>query len=715
MVPADVRLTRSARLKVDESSLTGESVPVEKDARVAVEAQAPLYERADMAFAGTLVSSGTCQGLVVRTGGDTELGKISSLVKKAKGETPLEKRIGRLSLQISAVFISLILFYFFYEYLILRGDLLDTLLVAATLAVAAVPEGLPASVAILLGMGAKRMAGRKALVRKLSAVEALGSCAVICCDKTGTLTRNELRLMEVRSADGSGSFAAADFSGANAFSKLLMVGVLCNDASYAYGEGIGDSVDVAFLEHASKLGLDLQRTRSGYPRKTEVPFDSGSKMMITTHELGRDELVCLKGAPEVVLGKCDSVETSTGADIIDPLMRRELLAEEHRFSDEGLKVVALAYSIGGLGGFVFLGMAGFLDAEREGAREAVSELKAAGVKVVMITGDGLAAAKAIATRLGIYTEGENVISGAELEKATPQHLAGELGRTSVFYRTSPENKLKILEGYKAADVFVAMTGDGVNDSPALKAANVGVAMGERGTEVAKETADLVLLDDNISTIAAAVEEGRGIFNNIRKAVALLLAANMAELAIVTLVSFAGLPTPLLPVHLLWINLVTDIVPILPLALDPPSQHLMRSPPVKASEPILTRGNWLVIALTTVYFTAVSVFLFDAELGLGVQSARGLVFSLVVVAELFMILMFRAFYDRAWQWNRWLIISLVGIFILQLVVTEVAPVASLFQIDSLSLLQWLQILLICLPIIVATAALSFMKRFKKATA
>jgi Ca2+-transporting ATPase len=284
-----------------------------------------------------------------------------------------------------------------------------------TLAVAAVPEGLPASVAILLGMGAKRMASRKALVRKLSAVEALGSCAVVCSDKTGTLTKNELQLVRAEAADGSTSPSGTSFASSNAYGKMLAAGVLCNDASFAYGEGIGDPVDVAFLKFASSKGVDLQGTRSRLPRRTEIPFDPTSKYMVTTHMLEKEELVCIKGAPEVVIRKCDTVEGAGGVDIIDPELRNRLLAQERRFGEEGLKTVALAYSLGGQGGFTFLGLAGFLDEEKEGAREAVALLHRAGVRVVMITGDAFSTAKAIASRLGIYSASDTAISGTELE------------------------------------------------------------------------------------------------------------------------------------------------------------------------------------------------------------------------------------------------------------------------------------------------------------
>lgn len=712
MVPADVRLLKSTRLRTDESSLTGESVPVDKDWKALVEESAPIYERSNMVFSGTLVSSGTCLGLVVQTGRSSELGKISALIEKARGATPLERRVEKLSVQISAVFVALIMVYFIYDYVFLGSDLLETLLVAATLAVAAVPEGLPASVAILLAMGAKRMASRKALVRKLTAVEALGSCAVVCCDKTGTLTKNELKLVRIQTFGDSAVASEGDFLRASAFAKLLTVGVLCNDASYAYGEGIGDAVDVALLKFAASNGMDVQKVRSRYPRRAEQPFDATLKLMITTNALDDHDLVCVKGAPEAVIRKCDSVEMPEGTGAIGEDVRLRILDYERQFGEDGLKTIALAYSAGG-GGLTFLGLAGFLDEEREGAADAIRKLHEAGVQVVMITGDSASTAKAIASRLGIYTGTENIISGAELGKLSPDELAKELPRTVVFCRTTPEQKLSILEGYKRAGIFVAMTGDGVNDAPALKAANVGVAMGERGTEVAKETADLVLLDDNISTVAAAVEEGRGIFNNIRKAVTLLLAANLAEIAIVTITGFAGLPTPLLPVHLLWINLVTDIIPVLPLAGDPPAPGLMKAAPLRVKDSIVSAKAWLAIILTSIYFSAAGIFLFYYELPFGEPSARGVVFTLIVTAELFMVLMFRAFYDRAWQTNRPLLFSLIFVFLLQVAVTEIPSVSGLFKIDGLLPYQWLQLLVLCLPIVAATVYFAFGKRFKKA--
>jgi len=703
MVPADVRLVRSTKLKMDESSLTGESVPVDKEASAVMPPDSPIYERRNMAYSGTLVTGGAALAVVVETGRRTELGKISALVEKARGETPLERRVGRLSLQISAIFIALILVYFIYDLVVVGSDLIETLLVAATLAVAAVPEGLPASVAILLAMGAKRMASKKALVRKLSAVEALGSCAVVCCDKTGTLTKNELFLVRAQPSDPSRTPGGEDFASSRGLAKMLTVGVLCNDASFAYGEGIGDAVDVAILKFASSVGMNIQRTRSLHPRRAEVPFDATSKLMLTTHDAGDGTLVCVKGAPEAVLKKCEFIETEKGAIPLDDGMRRAVLEDEARMGGEGLKSIAFAYSLGE-GGFTFLGLAGFLDEEREGAVEAIRKLHEAGVRVVMITGDSEATAKAIARRLGLYTGVEGTISGAELDRLTPEELAGELDRATVFYRTTPEQKLKILEGYKRAGVFVAMTGDGVNDAPALKAANVGVAMGKRGTEVAKETADLVLLDDNVSTIAGAVEEGRGIFNNIRKVVALLLAANLSEIAIVTLAGFMGLPSPLLPVHLLWINLVTDIIPVLPLAMDPPAPRLMKSPPLRAQESVMTWQSWAAVAVAAIYFSAASIWLYIYELPFGLPSARGIVFSLIVVEELFMVLLFRALYDRRWQRNVWLALSLFLAFILQLVVTEVPALANLFRIDSLAPLQWAQLLALCLPLASATVLL-----------
>ncbi len=579
LVPADLRLHEVAQLRVDESALTGESVTVEKSQQPLPVGERPLGDRLNMAFKGTLVTHGRAEGLVVATGAHTELGQVATLLGGAETRaTPLQLRLAAFGKRLSMVVLAICALIFAIG--VLRGEpLLLMALTAISLAVAAIPEALPAVVTVLLALGARRLVTVNALVRRLPSVETLGSVSVICSDKTGTLTLNRMQLREHR------AWGVPD-------EAMWAALVLCNDASAGADGWIGDPTETALLQAARDAGLDVAALQKERPRRHEWPFDADRKRMSTLHTHEGGWRAYVKGAPESVLPRC------TGGAELD-----EALSTAQAWAASGMRVLAVAQRDGSDDvvavdsdafeqGLTLLGLVGLIDPPRPEARAAVAECLAAGVRPVMITGDHPATALAIARDLGIAAgEGSEVLTGAELARLDAAALAGAVQRVSVYARMDPAQKIRIVQALQAQGQFVAMTGDGVNDAPALRSADIGVAMGKGGTDVAREASSLVLLDDNFATIVGAVREGRRIFDNIRKFIRYALTGNSGEIWVLFLAPLLGMPIPLLPIHILWVNLVTDGLPGLALAAEPAERGVMQRPPRPPQESVFAHGLW----------------------------------------------------------------------------------------------------------------------------
>ncbi len=582
LVPADLRLHEVAQLRVDESALTGESVTVEKSPAHLPPGDRPLGDRLNMAWKGTLVTHGRAAGLVVATGARTELGQVATLLgDEPQRATPLQKRLAAFGKRLSVVVLALCSVIFAIG--VLRGEpVLLMALTAISLAVAAIPEALPAVVTVLLALGARRLVNVNALVRRLPSVETLGSVSVICSDKTGTLTQNRMEVRELRSFDGTAEAA---------WTAL----VLCNDAVVSGDGWVGDPTETALLAGARAAGLDVAAVQQAHPRQQEWPFDADRKRMSTLHAQGTGWRACVKGAPESVLPRCRPTAATAAA-----------LALAQAWAADGLRVLAVAQrdgdgdaDRGAVDADAFerdlqlLGLVALIDPPRPEARAAVAECRAAGVRAVMITGDHPATALAIARDLGIAPPAPDgrAVTGSELAAMDEDVLEATVQRVSVYARMDPAQKIRIIKALQARGQFVAMTGDGVNDAPALQAADIGVAMGRGGTDVAREASSLVLLDDNFATIVGAVREGRRIFDNIRKFIRYALTGNSGEIWVLFLAPLAGLPIPLLPIHILWVNLVTDGLPGLALAAEPAERGVMQRPPRPPQESVFAHGLW----------------------------------------------------------------------------------------------------------------------------
>ena len=562
VVPADLRLTEAVRLKIDEAALTGESVPVDKSVAPVAEADAPLGDRRNMGYKGTVVSYGRGRGIVVATGMATELGRIATLLAAEEdNKTPLQKRLARFGGRLAMVVLAICAIIFVTG--LLRGEPpVLMFLTAVSLAVAAIPEALPAVVTISLALGAYRMVQKNALIRRLPAVETLGSITYICSDKTGTLTENRMRV-EVCYADGK--LSRLDESPGTTAQRLFTAIALCNDAVAAGREISGDPTEVALYEAAVRAGFDKAVLEAASPRLAELPFDSERKRMTTFHRLGDEIVAFSKGAPETMLRRCAWQLDAAG---LAPLESDKLHQATERMAADDLRVLAVAYRVwpelpdlkDGAAierELVFVGLVGMIDPPRREAREAVATCRSAGITPVMITGDHPATARAVAHRLDIIADGGEVMTGRQLAHLSDEDLASRVQHIRVYARVDPEQKIRIVKTLQECGEYVAMTGDGVNDAPALKRADIGVAMGRGGTDVAREASDMVLLDDNFATIVAAVRAGRRIYDNIRRFIKYALTTNSGEIWIIFLAPFLGLPIPLLPLHILWINLVTD--------------------------------------------------------------------------------------------------------------------------------------------------------------
>ena len=648
IVPADLRLIEAAQLKLGEAALTGESVPVSKQVETLADAALPLGDRRNMAFKGTAVTYGRGRGVVIAAGMETELGKIASaLASVGDGRTPLQQRLAQFGHRLALTALAICAIIFVAG--LLRGEPpLLMLLTALSVAVAAIPEALPAVVTILLALGARKMVQHNALVRRLPAVETLGSVTYICADKTGTLTRNEMRV-ETLFADGR--FATPDEAGArDPWMTLFTALAQCNDANLGSDrQWLGDPTEVALALAAADTGRDKATLDRDAPRVAELPFDSERKRMTTLHRHGPGFVAYTKGAPESVLNRCTAMLTAGGRA---ELQRQDLLASAEQMAADGLRVLAVAVRDWPTlpqtldaevieDDLTLLGLVGMLDAPRPEATAAVALCRTAGIVPVMITGDHPATARAVARRTGIVGDDTKVLTGAQLAALSEQTLADRIADVRVYARVDPAQKIRIVQGLQAKGEFVAMTGDGVNDAPALRQADIGIAMGKTGTDVAREAASLVLLDDNFATIVAAVREGRRIFDNIRKFIRYAVTTNAAEIWTIFLAPFLGLPMPLLPIQILWINLVTDGLPGLAIAAEPAEHGIMQRPPRPPKESIFAHGMWQHIVWVSLAMAGIALFTQAYAIDAGSPNWQTMVFTVLTLSQMAHVLAIRS--------------------------------------------------------------------------
>lgn len=641
---ADGRLLECHNLQVNESSLTGESLAVEKQAEaMETEGAVPLGDQSNMIFSGSLIIQGRAVMVATATGMHTEIGKIAALMN-ATGEkkTPLQISLDRFSGHLAAVIMGICALVFVLS-LYRKMPVLDSLMFAVALAVAAIPEALGSIVTIVQAMGTQRMARENAIIKDLKAVESLGCVSVICSDKTGTLTQNKMTVEEFF-ADGE-LMAPGQISMYRKAGRYLVYGfTLANDARLQGEEGIGDPTELALLEMAARAGADSEELRREMPRLEELPFDSERKLMSTVHMCDGQRVLFTKGAMDVILDRTGELMTKNGAIPMTPAWRQRLQEQNRAWSEKGLRVLAVAYrpleemeccSPEAENGYVFLGMAAMMDPPRIESRPAVLSARRAGIRPVMITGDHKITAMAIAGKIGIMEEEDLALTGLELDAMKEEELDEKLENISVYARVSPEHKIRIVDAWQRKGCIVAMTGDGVNDAPALKKADIGVAMGITGTEVSKDAASMILTDDNFATIIKAVANGRNVYRNIRHAVQFLLSGNMAGIFSVLYTSLFDLPMPFAPVHLLFINLLTDSLPAIAIGMEPQEDGLLRQPPRDPKEGILTREFLLRILLQggLIAFCTMTAFHLGLETG-GAGTASTMAFAALTLARLF---------------------------------------------------------------------------------
>jgi calcium-translocating P-type ATPase len=671
-VPADLRLIRARSLKLDEAALTGESVPVDKDTTAAA-ADAALGDRHSMAFSGTFVASGSGAGVVVGTGSATELGRISTLLGDViQLRTPLIRQMDQFARQITLVTLAGSAAVFLFAVALRGYSVADAFMAVVGLAVAVIPEGLPAVMTITLAIGVRRMAARHAIIRRLPAVEALGSVTTICSDKTGTLTRNEMTVQSVVSAGQRFTVAGVGYAPVGAIEppddpvlgEIVLAALLCNDAQLRPTEGgwaiEGDPMEAALLVLAAKAGQQADTVRGRFRRVDEIPFDAQHRYMATLHlGVAGDPIVHVKGAPERVLEMCRTQLAAPGEAPLEPERWHRAIEAQAADGQRVLAVAALRLAqppdrlaMAAIEGrMVFLGLLGLIDPPRPEAVTAVQDCRTAGIAIKMITGDHAATALAIARQLGLADE-PRAVTGRELDNLDPAGLRRVAGEATVFARTSPEHKLRLVEALQAEGAVVAMTGDGVNDAPALKRADVGVAMGRRGTEAAKEVAAMVLADDNFASIAAAVREGRTVYDNLMKVVAWTLPTNGAEALAVIGAILLGLTLPLTPVQILWVNLLTASALGMTLAFEPTEPGTMRRPPRRPDDPILSAVlAWRILFVSLLAAGAVfALFLGALERGLPLETARTIAVNLLVALEIAYLFSVRYVHGSSLTWQ-----------------------------------------------------------------
>ncbi len=754
-VPADCRVIEQMNLKADESVLTGESLPVEKISEVlsaAAGKAVPVAERRNMLFSGTVVVYGHCKAVVVSTAGQTEFGKIAEMLEVAEEETPLQKRLSVLGRQLGIIILVIAILVFAAGFL--EGKpLLLMFLTAVALAVAAIPEGLPAVITITLAVGLQRMAKRNAIIRRLAAVETLGSTTAICSDKTGTLTMNEMTVRKLwvdnRVVDVTGegySHEGAFIEGGEILEPdeglhlLLGSGILCNDAeAQKDGSYIGDPTEIALIVSARKSGM--QDMRQKYKRVAELPFDSNRKMMSVACMVNDRKIVYAKGAVEEVLKRCSSIYVKGGMKPLTEEERRRILDANRKFAGSALRVLAFACKKISPKerlaeeGMMFLGLQGMLDPPRPEVKPAVELCRKAGIRVVMITGDHKETAVAVGRELGIADKSSDekrfVLTGVELDAISDSGFEKLVDDVCIYARVSPEHKVRITEALKKRGHIVAMTGDGVNDAPALKRSDIGIAMGITGTDVSKEASDMVLADDNFSSIVSAVEEGRNIYDNIKKAVHYLLSCNAGEVAVIFTSIIINLPLPIFPIQILWMNLLSDGPPTLALAVEPKDKNLMDRKPRDPAEKILGRKSFSTILLVAVIMAAgtIGVFFYslssggwqygmplqpDGELPGYYLYALTMSFTTLIMFQKFLAISFRSerpIHRVGLFSNRKMILALLITFTLQLMIIYIPYFNPIFNTVPLSLADWVIIVGVSVTAALAHEAQKILKMRK----
>ena len=699
-VPADCRLINSYNLKIEESALTGETIPSLKDSSKILKENTAMGDLCNMVFATTIVVNGHGEAIVVETGMNTRVGKIAGMIIEDESpETPIQKKLAEVG-KILAIACIIICVLIFVIGIFKKIPIIEMFMTSVGLAVAAIPEGLPAIVTIMLSIGVTKMAKKNSIIRKLPAVETLGSSSVICSDKTGTLTQNKMTVTEVRNCFGRANSNERKF--------ILELGTMCTDTTEERINGklgfVGEATEVAISNAAMEEGVSKSFLYDEMKRINDIPFDSKRKMMTTIHKYGNGYRIITKGAPDVLLKRCSNCYS--GGQVVPIFSKKDDINEQNnQMAEKALRVIAVAYKdVEKLPemqemekDLIFCGLIGMIDPPREGVKEAVRTCRRAGIKTVMITGDHLQTAKAIAKELGILKRGDLAIDGETLERMSQHELEQNIMDYSVFARVSPEHKVRIVKAFQSTGAVVAMTGDGVNDAPALKNADIGIAMGKGGTDVAKNAADMILLDDNFVTIVEAVKQGRNIYDNIKKAIHFLISTNIGEIVTIFFGLVLGIKSPLLAIQLLWINLVTDSLPAIALGLEKEEENIMSRLPRNPKKNLFADGLWWkiiiegsMLGMFTLLAFSIGNRLYSVEVG---RTMAFLTLGILELVHSFNIKSEESIFKIGVLENKYLVGALVLGVILQVIVVVVSPLAQVFSLVPLTGIQWLYTILI----------------------
>ena len=711
-VPADSRIIEAHNLKIEESSLTGETEAVTKNAEIICKKDVPLGDRLNMAYMSTIIVNGHGIAIVTDIGMNTKVGQIANMIIENEApETPIQKKLGQVGKTLGIVCL-VICFVIFLIGIVKNIEPMEMFMTAVGLAVAAIPEGLPAIVTIVLSIGVTKMAKKNSIIRKLPAVETLGSSNVICSDKTGTLTQNKMKVVEIYSKNQE--FATE-------------LAALCTDCDINIEDNKkivkGEPTETALVEYALTINKDKNELNSKTPRINEIPFDSNRKMMTTIHRIGNKYRVITKGAPDVLLERCNKEIEEREA-----FSKLKIQKQNLKMAQRALRVIAVAYKDIGIlpnridtgaieNDLTFVGLIGMIDPPRQGVKEAVKTCKRAGIKTAMITGDHIATATAIAKELNILGKNDKAMTGQELEKMSQKQLEENIKEYSVFARVTPEHKVRIVKAWQKRGAVVAMTGDGVNDSPALKNADIGIAMGKNGTDVAKNAADMILTDDNFVTIVEAVKQGRNIYANIKKAIHFLIATNIGEIVTIFLGLLLGLKSPLLAIQLLWVNLVTDSLPAIALGLEPAEKDIMNKKPINSRKSIFADGLWNKIIVEGIMIGLLTLLAFSlGNKYFGVEVGRTMAFVSIGLLELihsFNIKSEKSIFKTGIMENKFLIGSFVLGILVQTIVVLIPQLAEIFKLVPLTSAQWIITLIISiLPIPIIEIQKFFDRKIKK---